>query len=111
MKELLHPLVDVLGDTLSGLGPAEGRKRGVAEGTPGERSNRSEGKAVDDLADLVLDVVAGDEEMVLRERTSGKGGVARQDDAVLLQGALQEVVVGEGMVIEDVEAEEAKTSG
>jgi hypothetical protein len=56
----------------------------------------------EDLLRLFMDAIAIDEEMILCERAVRKACVTREDDAVLLEGQAQDLVIIQGRVVKDI---------
>lgn len=79
----------------------------VAERTAGEGAGPDfEVKGPEDLVELLFHRIALDEQMICRDGARSKAGITGQDQAFLLQGKADDLVVACGVVIEDVEPQE-----
>jgi len=87
----------------------QGGENTVADRTAGEwRGCRDRRERGQDLPELDVDLIAGNEEMALRERTGSKPRIARQNDPVLFEGKANDIIVGQGRVIEHVMPQQAE---
>jgi hypothetical protein len=91
------------------IGPLQRRKHVVADGTAGQWSWLGQGKCIEDLLNLVIDMIAFDQDVVPGEGAGGKTGVAGKDDTTLLHGKAKDLVVREGMVVQHIKAEKTES--
>lgn len=100
-------VIHMPGDQINGFCLRNGGKRSIADRAAGQRGWRMTcGKRVEDLPELRIRMVAGDEQVAFSERPGSKAGVPRQNGPVLFPGKAYEIVVGTGRVVQDVEAQQ-----
>jgi hypothetical protein len=99
----------MFGNAVLRIDPLQRRKLAVTDGTAGQWSWPGQGERVDYLLNLVINMVAFDQDVVPGERAGGKTGVAGKDDATLLQGKAKDLVVREGVIVQHIKAEKTES--
>ncbi|MBS1242759.1 MAG: hypothetical protein H6R44_514 [Nitrospirae bacterium] len=109
LEECRHCSQHMLGNPIPCNIPVQRGKLLVADRTAGQQSCRGQGERVEYLLNLVIDMVALDQDVVPGEGAGGKTGVAGKDDTALLQGKVKDLVVREGVVVQHIKAEKTES--
>jgi hypothetical protein len=106
LEEDAHRRMHMLGDPVPRFLSVERGQRCIAEGTAGQRTDVRRRERLKDLSQLVINMIALDQDVVPGKGTGSKAGVTGQDDATLLQGKAQDVIIRERRAVEDIEPEQ-----
>jgi hypothetical protein len=109
LEECRHCFQHMLGDPIPGSIPVQRGKQLVADGTAGQWSWLGQGERVEYLLNLVIDMIAFDQDVVPGEGSGGKTGVAGKDDATLLQGKAKDLVVRESVIVQHIKTEKTES--